>query len=74
MIIYTDGLDVSIKELMENRIEFTLSNENEKTQLDFQTDQQGMEHTAEQFISALANHNEELLIKLLSDFANLEVK
>ncbi len=76
MKIDTMGLDVTIKDFIkgEKLPIITLSNEDEKIFLEFDTFGNGLEHTAEQFISALANYDEQLLVKLLSEFANLEVK
>ena len=74
MKVDTMGLDVTINKTTPFDVEFILSNEDEQTKLNFKTDRMGIEHTAEQFISALANYDEELLIKTLSDYANLEVK
>ena len=57
-------------------VELNLSNDSisEQINLTFKMLGDGMEHTMEQMISAFANYDEQLLIKTLSDYANLEVK
>lgn len=76
MKIDTMGYDIKISEFVNGLNSPTLefSNEDEKTVLEFDMDRQGFEYTVEQFISALANYDEDLLIKTLSDYASLEVK
>ena len=77
MKIETMGLDVSIEklEIGNHKIpSLVLTHEDEKINLKFETTEQGMEHMVEQIISALADYDEDLLIKTLSDYANLEVR
>ena len=79
MKLETMGLDTTITNEVYgniNHITLALKNDSLSEEIDikFIMTDEGIEHTMEQMISAFANYDEQLLIKTLSDYANLEVK
>ncbi len=70
MRIETDGLDVSIKKEFDGEY-LNLSHETEKIDLQFKMTETGLEHTAEQFISALFWHDKDLAHRLYEQFGNV---
>jgi len=74
MKIETMGLDVSIEklEIGNHKIpSLVLKNEDEKINLKFETTYQGMEHMAEQIISALFDYDEDMAHRLYQEFGNV---
>ena len=72
MKIDTMGLDIKIKSFVDNLFpRMILSNEDEKIHLEFDLHREGLEHTAEQFISALFDYDGTLAHKLYQEFGNV---
>ena len=73
MIIKGSGFDVKISKPIQecNLVDLTFTNEDEKTHIEFPMDSIEFEHTAEQFISALFNYNEDMAHRLYQEYGNV---